>query len=170
MNIKKSLMVAGAVTTIGVAGVVGLGVASAATNSDGSNNLINRIATKFNLNKGEVEKVFEEERAEREAEHQQRIEERLSKAVVDGKLTEDQKAKILAKHAELKDDMEQLHEAMAGKSKEEIRELKQQHHEELQQWAEDNDIPLKYLHFAAIAHPHGHEVMFKHMPEKPANE
>lgn len=156
MNVKKSLMVAGAVATIGVAGIAGLGVASAATDSNKSDSLIDKIAAKFNVDKSEVKAVFDEERAEREAEHQQKLEERLSELVKDGKLTEDQKAKILAKHAELKAAMESERETLQDKTKEEVRTLMQQRQEELKKWAEENGIPIEYLPFAqGSPHKHG---------------
>src|SRR5688572_430143 len=101
MAYKKQFMIAGAVTTLGAATVLGLSTASAAT-QDRHTSLADKIATRFNLNKDEVQQFFEEDHASMEAEHQARIEERLTQAVKDGKLTEDQKAKILAKHAELK--------------------------------------------------------------------
>jgi hypothetical protein len=158
LNIKKSVLIAGAVTGIGLAGITGLGVASAATNNDNKpNGIIDKIATKFNLNKDEVAQVFEEDRAERETERQLQAEERLTQAVADGKLTEEQKQKILAKQAELKAEMESMREEFKNKTDEERRELKKQHHEQLQQWAEDNDIPQKYLHFAM--HGPGNKVM-----------
>lgn len=142
MNIKKSLLVLGAVTGIGLAGITGLGVASAATNnSGGTDSIIDRIATKFNLNKEEVAQVFEEERAAREAEREQRVEERLTQAVADGKITEEQKTKILAK-------LEELHakrEAWKDKTPEERKTAIKQLHDELRQWAEDNGVPLGYV-------------------------
>lgn len=156
MNIKKSLMVAGAVATIGVAGIAGLGVASAATNPSGSSDsLIDKLATKFNLNKSDVEAVFEEEKTEREAEHQQMIEERLTELVADGKLTEDQKSKILAKQAELKAQLEEEHEALKDKTKEERRAVIEQKREELKAWAEENNIPTEYLRFIGGFHGPG---------------
>lgn len=144
MNIKKPLLVIGAVTGIGLAGIAGLGVASAATNnSSGKDSIIDRIATRFNLNKDEVEAVFEEERAARETQRQQNLEERLTKAVEDGKLTEEQKAKILAKLEELR----AAREEWKDKTPEERHEAKHELHEELTQWAEDHDVPLEYFKF-----------------------
>lgn len=143
MHIKKSLLVLGAVTGIGLVGVTGLGVASAATDapSGKTDSIIDKLAVKFHLDKGEVTQVFEETRAEREAKHQQRLEERLDQAIKDGKLTEEQKTKILAK-------LEELRNARGG-SKEmtpgERRAAKIESHQGLEQWATDNNIPLHYL-------------------------
>jgi HD superfamily phosphohydrolase len=152
MNIKKSLLVTGAVAAVGLTGATGIGVASAATDSPsaglGTSSLIDRVAEKFNLNKEEVKTVFEEEHAERKAEMQQRQEERLDQAVADGKLTEEQKQKILAKLAEVRVQHEAAFESMKDKTPEERKALKQELHgelEDLRAWAEENDIPEEYL-------------------------
>jgi hypothetical protein len=155
LNIKKPLLVLGAVTSIGLAGMTGLGVASAASGSSSGDTIIDKIASKFNLNKDDVRAVFDEERSEREAEHQQKVEERLSKAVKEGKLTESQKVKIIAKLAELKAEREADRDAMKGKTTEECRAIMQQKREELRQWAKGNGISLTYLHFG-FGGPHGH--------------
>ena len=151
MNIKKPLLVLGAVTGIGLAGAAGLGVASAATPSNGQDGIIDKLAARFNLNKEEVAQVFEEERAEREAERQQRAEERLTQAVKDGKLTEEQKAKILVKLEELRT----AREEWKSKAPEDRREAKTGLHEELTQWATDNDVPLEYF---KVIHHRGNSV------------
>jgi hypothetical protein len=103
MNYKKPLLIAGAASSIVLAGITGVGVVSADTTStDNPTGLIDKIAQKFNLNKEEVRAVFEEDRAARQAERQKSMEERLTKAVANGTITADQKAKILVKQAEMK--------------------------------------------------------------------
>lgn len=150
MNIKKSVLIAGAVAGVGLAGITGLGIASAATNSP-QDSIIDRIAAKFNLDEEEVAQVFEEERAEREAARQQKVEDRLTQAVEDGKLTEEQKAKTLAKLEEL----QAVREAWQDKTPEERHEAKHELHAALEQWAEDNGIPLEYLHIGVRHHGPG---------------
>ncbi len=149
MNIKKPLLVLGAVTGIGLAGMTGLGVASAATTStdSGADSIISKIATKFNLNKDDVKAVFDEEKTAREAEHQQKIEDRLAQAVKDGKITEEQKTKILVKLEELQKSREDLKDKTPEQRREAMKELR----DTLRQWAKDNDVPLRYLMFM-----HGH--------------
>jgi hypothetical protein len=142
LNIKKPLLVMGAVASVGVAGLAGSHAVSAATSSP-HDSLVDRIASKFNLNKDEVAKVFEEEKAVHHAEMQQKMEERLDTAVADGKITEEQKAKILAKLEELR----KGHELWKDKTPEERHNAKLELHQGLEQWAEDNDIPLDLLHF-----------------------
>jgi uncharacterized membrane protein YhiD involved in acid resistance len=176
MNIKKSLVVAGAVATVGVARLTGLGVASAATSSsgadDGTSSLVDKLVAKFNLNKSDVQAVFDADRTEHEAEMQQKMEERLDQAVTDGKITEDQKTKILAKIKEMKADMEANHDAMKGKTDDERRALMDQKRQEIQTWAEENDIPEEYLMFVGHVHggPGGPKMMLKEDTSSSANE
>jgi hypothetical protein len=147
MNIKKPLLLAGIAGIVGLASITGL--AAAATDSNTGTSLVDRIATRFNLNKDDVQKVFEENRAEREAEHQQKIEERLNQAVTDGKITSVQKDQILSKLSELKTFMETLKD----KTHEERHTAMEQKRTELEQWAKDNNIPTEYLRFL---HGRGH--------------
>lgn len=163
MNVKKSLVVAGAVATVGMAGLTGLGVASAAANTSSSDDpmsgIIDKIAAKFNLNKQEVRAVFEEERVTHEAEHEQRMEDRLSQAVTDGKITEEQKKKIIAKWEEIHSTMKSQAESLKDMTHEERRTVKEQRADELKTWAEENDIPEEYMFFGRGKHmagPHAH--------------
>lgn len=85
---KKALMAAT------VAGVVGLGSASAIVSAHGagSNNqqlsIIKKLAEKFNLDEDKVREVFEAEHKTHHEERKAQLEERLDQAVKDGKLTE----------------------------------------------------------------------------------
>lgn len=161
MGIKKSLVVAVAAATIGITGLTGLGIASAATNPEASENsassIVDRLVEKFNLNKKDVEAVFEEERAERKAERQQRMEERLTEAVSQGKLTEEQKAKIIAKFAELTAEREADRDIIKDMSADERREHMEEKHKALQKWVDENNIPKEYLPFMGkgISHEPG---------------
>jgi hypothetical protein len=143
LNINKPLIIAGAAATLGLAGLGAAHVASAASNPSGPDNgLVAKIADKFHLNKSDVQAVFDENRAEHQAAHQQRIEDRLNQAVKDGKLTEDQKNKILTKLAEVRATMESLKD----KTPAERRATMIKQRGELEQWARDNNIPMQYLH------------------------
>ncbi len=150
MNIKKSLLVAGAVAGVGLAGITGLGVASAASSTT-NDSIIDRIASRFSLNKDEVKAVFDEYQTEREDERQQKVEERLTQAVADGDITEEQKAKVLAKLEEL----QSAHEDWKNKTPEQRREARKELHSSLKQWAEDNGVPLRYLMLMHGRHGHG---------------
>lgn len=152
---KKSLIVAGATIAVGASVLGGVSAVSAATNTDGRDTLADKIASKFNLNKDEVKAVFEENKAEHQAEHKAKVEENLSQAVTDGKLTEDQKSKITAKMDELKTQFESERDAMKDKTHEERKAVMEQRRTELEKWATDNGIPTEYLKFAGPG-KHGH--------------
>ena len=127
MKAKKSLMVAAAVATVGLGSIAGLGMASADTGSgNGVSGMVDKIATKFNLNKDDVQKVFDEEKTERQAEHQAEMSERLQDAVDNGKITAEQKTKIEEKIKE-------------------ITTAREAERAELKAWAEQNGIDMKYL-------------------------
>lgn len=154
MNYKKPLLIAGVVSSIALTGLAGISAVSAASttsSTDGPTSLIEKLATKFNLNKDEVKAVFDEQRTEREATRQAKFEEHLTQAVKDGKLTEDQKAKIIAKATELKTAREAKKEEMKDKTPEERRAAKEANRATLEQWAKDNNIPLEYLQFGKMA-------------------
>jgi hypothetical protein len=151
MNIKKPLLVAGVVSGVAFSSLAGASLVAAdtgttGTDSSGPTALIEKLSSKFNLNKEEVSAVFEEERAARQAERQQAYEARLTQAVADGKLTSEQKNKLVAKVKEVKADMQANREAAAEKTHEERHAAMETKRAELEKWAADNDIPTEYLH------------------------
>lgn len=171
MQMKKTLLAVGAVTSIGLAGVAGLGVASAATTTSsddgGTSSIVSKLAEKFNLKESDVQSVFDEERAAHEATMEQRMEDKLSQAVKDGKLTEAQKDAIIAKHKELRSEREADREAMESMTDEERKAAMEQKRADLEAWAEENDIPEEYFHLKIGGGPsHGgfggpEKVMYK---------
>jgi hypothetical protein len=143
---KKSLMVAAAITTLGVSGALGVnGVVNAATDTsstDPMSSLVQKIADKFDLNKDEVQAVFDAQRDEMKARHEQEVKDRLAQAVKDGKITQEQSDKIAAKLKEMQSKREEL----KNKTMEERREFKEQKRDDMRQWASDNGISLDTLH------------------------
>lgn len=122
---KKSKLI-GLSTMAVTLGVVGLaGIASAQT-STSNTSLVDKLATKFGLNKTDVQAVFDEQKTERQAEHKAEVSERLQDLVDDGKITAEQKTKIEAKH-------------------EEQQAAREAERTELEKWATDNGIELRYL-------------------------
>lgn len=156
MTIKKPLLIAGIATTIAVASVAGASAANNSGNTNPRDNLINKIAKKFNLKPAEVKAVFEQEHSERQAKADQNVETKLTQLVKDGKITEDQKSAILAKRAELKKDMEANRDSMKDKTPAERKALMDQKKADLEAWAKDNNIPTEYIHFVFGHVPGGH--------------
>lgn len=144
MSIPKKALVAGAaVAAIGMmtAGSVGLVSAATTTHDRGSDSLVEKIATKFNLNQDEVQAVFDEEHNARKAEMKQHQQERLAQAVEDGKLTQEQADHITQVRNEI--------DALIGDSRPD--ELSDETHEQIKEkmealrdWAEENDVDLLY--------------------------
>jgi hypothetical protein len=129
---------------------LGVQTANAATDTstDPMSGLVQKIADKFNLNKDEVQAVFDAQRTEMEAERTQEMKDRLAQAVKDGKLTQDQADKITAKLAEMKANREDL----SGKTPEERHEAMKAARDEIKKWAEDNNIPMEYLRIVGGGH------------------
>jgi hypothetical protein len=147
---KRNLLVtAGAAAVIGVTGLTSLGVASAATSSstDGTSSLVDKIAKKFNLNASEVEAVFTQDRAEHQEARKQQVTDKLTQAVKDGKITEDQKQKILAKITEMQTARDANRAAMKDKTEAERKAAMDAKKTELESWAKENNIPTDYLRY-----------------------
>lgn len=117
--------------------------------------LVQRIAEKFNLQQQDVQAVFDEVKNEREVKRLASLEERLSKAVADGKLSETQKQSILTKYKELMDKRKAEWERLRQLSPEERRAEMEKARTELETWAKENNIDLKYLLTFKVGRHHG---------------
>lgn len=148
-------MLAAGVLTAAVLGGGVFALSASAQTTNGDDSLASKIASKFNLNKDEVQTVLNEHRTEMHAEfrekHLERLEERLTQAVQDGDLTEEQKTKILDYLKSQETNLENLED----KTKEERKAAFEAHREELKKWAEDNGIDEKYVLFGG-GHGSGH--------------
>lgn len=145
---KKHLLVAATAVTIGLGAAIPAAVTvSSLAESDTStkSSIVDTLATKFNLKKEDVQKVFEEEHTARHAEREQAYKDTLAQAVKDGKLTQAQADKVQAKHDELKAEMEKNRDAMKDKTREERKAEMDKKREELKKWASDNGIDESYL-------------------------
>lgn len=120
--------------------------------------LVTRIAEKFNLKEDDVKAVFEEEHAAREAEMKAAVEEKLATAVQEGKITEAQKAAIIAKLQEMHDSR-QNHESFKDMTKEERRAAMESKRSDMQKWAEDNGLTIDMVHDIAGFGGKGHFIM-----------
>ena len=139
---KKPMIIATSIATVGLAAALGVGAVSAATTSTGHESLIDKLVTKFHLNKADVQQVFDQQRTENQADH----------TVTEGKITQDQETKILAKLAE----EQTFHDSIKDKSEADRRAAMKTHRVELQKWATDNGIDIKYLFGGRGRHMGGH--------------
>jgi molecular chaperone DnaK (HSP70) len=168
MSIKKTLILSAATLTVAAGTLLGIGMAQADETdlADARPSLVQRIAEKFNLNQDEVQVVFDEFKGERQAEHRAKLEERLQKAVDEGKLTAEQRDAMLAKMDEMKNFMESLKD----KTPEERKDALEQKHAELKKWAEDNDIPEGFRMFFGPHGKPGHRGPQGHGPMGPSGD
>jgi hypothetical protein len=125
MKFNKTMLAAGVVTTIAAGSLLGVNAASA-DSANGESNIVDKIVSKFNLNKDEVQAVFDEAKEERQAERAAELSEDLQDKVDRGDITAEQKTLIEDKMAE-------------------VRAARETEREYLKQWAEDNEIDLRYI-------------------------
>lgn len=142
---KKSLLVPALALTM--AGTVLFATQSFAQESttDPQATLVQKIAEKFNLNKEDVQAVFDETRKTQESKRQQKFESRLDQAVKDGKITEDQKKMILEKMSSMKANREAEMEKLKSMTPEERKAAMKDHKDDLKTWANENGIDLKSI-------------------------
>lgn len=140
-------MIAAAAIAVGLT-AAGVGLAQAANNTNNPmNNLVSAIATKFNLNPSDVQQVFDDQHTQMEAQHEQLYKDYLAGAVKDGKLSQDQVDKLIAKHDELEAQRDANRDEFQNKTFEERKAIRDQQRADLEQWAKDNNIPTQYLRF-----------------------
>lgn len=142
---KIPVVLSAAVLTLGLGAA---GVTYAAANTDQTSsmaNLVSAIATKFNLNSADVQKVFDNQHAQMQAEKLQNFKDRLATQVTNGKLTQDQANKLIAKMQELMAQHQANMVNMQNKTQAERKAIMEQEKQSLKQWATDNNIPTQYL-------------------------
>jgi hypothetical protein len=150
---KKALLISTAVFSLGLASVLGVGLASAQSNNNGDGGLVDKIAKRFNLKSSDVQKVFDEDRASHQAERLAQIKTDLDQAVKDGKITQKQEDVIIAKHKE----MQSYIESLKDKTPQERRTLMDAKRDELKKWASENNVAEQYVIFGGReGHGMGH--------------
>ncbi|HZD59945.1 MAG TPA: hypothetical protein VE439_05775 [Anaerolineae bacterium] len=114
--------------------------------------VVEKLVTAFHLDRNKVDKVLGEYKQEREAQHKTRLEERLSQAVKDGKITEKQKEAILKKMDEMKTKLEEIRNIDdPTKRRAAIEKL----HVDLQAWAKKNGLDQTPFVFGFGGHGRG---------------
>lgn len=155
----KHLVTAGVVGAIGIGGLATTGIANAQTNGgangDPTTSLVDKIASTFNLDKSKVQKVFDENRTEREAKHEQMMSERLQKLVDDGKITAAQKTAIETKLKEMKADRDANKDKMKDMTQDERKAAMDKKRQDLEAWAKEQGLDLTVLR-GILGGPGGH--------------
>jgi DNA repair ATPase RecN len=136
--ILPTILMAGALAV----GSIGVHLVSAQESSTYPQIVI-KLSEKFNLDKDEVMNVFEEEHADKEALRLNMFEERLDKAVTNGKITAEQKTAILEKHEEMRARIDEIRSQ--DLSSDEIRTQMDSLHEEVKNWATEQGISISEI-------------------------
>lgn len=117
------------VIALALASVVGIGAytgLASASYGNGNGPDISGLAEKLGVPESKVEEAFSQMREERQAERQVELSENLDKAVVDGKISAEQKQLILDKHNSIESE-------------------KRQRGQEMRTWAAENGIDMEAL-------------------------
>lgn len=123
--------------TLVVAGGASVSAATE-TRTKPMDSLVTAIATRFNLNTADVQKVFEENRTTRE-------QERLNAAVTAGALTQAQANLIIAKRAELEASHEAKRATLSTLTEAERKSAMSAERASLQTWMTANNIPKEFM-------------------------
>ena len=103
------------------------------------------MSDKFHLNKADVQSVFDQHRATQLQNRQQKIDDRLTQAVKDGKITDAQKTLIENKLKELAANRQAEFAKLKSMTPEERKEERQKQKQALDDWAKQNGINPQYL-------------------------
>ena len=143
MKISKNLLAAVAVTTVATGGILGISAASAHGNGENKDELVTKLAEKFNVDASEVESVFEAQHEEHQAEMEAKRAEQLQSLVDAGTITADQKTALEAKFEE----MHTLRESLRDQdlTREQMHDKMKEARDSFETWAEDQGIDLEAI-------------------------
>lgn len=137
--------------------VLSAGHVGAQTEDNPASSLVSKIAQKFNLNKDDVQAVFDQAHKEKEAKMKAEMETNLTKAVTNGKITESQKQAIMEKFGT---PFQIKIEKGDNLSEDDLHAKMKQHREDMEQWAQSIGLDLKTVH-EVMGGGHKKGVMFK---------
>lgn len=141
---KKIIIPAVALAILLGAGAYGIN-GSYANEDSSRKSIVDKLVSKFNLNKDDVQKLFNEERETMQKEMEERFAVILNEAVASGKLTEAQKTLIIDKKAEIKANFQANKDKFKNQDRKEMQAQMKSERESLEKWANDNGIDMKYL-------------------------
>ncbi len=162
---KRAIVTAAIVATLGASVFAAVSTTYAATVPAAHDNpvsgLVTAIATKFHLNKDDVQAVFDEQRNQIHADMEAKMATHLEEAITKGKLTQAQADAITAKQAEL-DAFLQSQKDVAPADRQAAMKTEM---ESLKTWAKDNDIPKGFGLRPELGHRGDHR-LGHHFPGK----
>lgn len=123
---------------------MGLASAATATSTNPQQSIIDKLVSKFNLNKEEVQKVFDQDRAEHQAAREAEVKTKLDSLVKEGKLTQAQEDKLIAKAKEMQSQREANRESFKDKTEAERKAAFEKERTAFTTWLSDNGIAEEY--------------------------
>jgi hypothetical protein len=133
----KIILPMAAVAVIAASGLTAVAsAASSPTNPQGS--IVQKITDTFHRDKSKVQAVFDQNRADHQAQAETNYETHLNQAVTDNKITSAQKDLILAEHNKLKAELDAAQGTDRRTTMKTVRT-------EAQAWAKSNNIDAKWL-------------------------
>jgi len=160
-GVKIALILITSLALLSIGGVACVGEINAQASEEDETGyplFVERFAQKFDLDQDEIMDFLDELKEEKRADGEERFEERLDELVEDEKITGDQEEAILDKKEELKTFKEGLEDMTISEAREAMKDI----HEELRDWAEENDLDLKNFFPKERAHSFGLRGFIKH--------
>jgi uncharacterized membrane protein YhiD involved in acid resistance len=151
----KKVIIASSIAALGVTGLAGGAVfatANSTSGTDAMSGLVSAIATKFNLKKDDVQKVFDEQRTQMETQREQEVKDQVAQLVKDGKLTQAQADKINAKRAELVKEREANRTSEQNLTDAQRKTKMEERKTALDTWFKDNNIDSQYVYLLMGGH------------------
>ena len=145
----KKVIIASSIAALGVTGLAGGAVFATANSTSGTDpmsGLVSAIATKFNLKKDDVQKVFDEQRTQMETQREQEVKDQVAQLVKDGKLTQAQADKINAKRAELVKEREANRTSEQNLTDAQRKTKMEERKTTLDTWLKDDNIDSQYAY------------------------
>lgn len=151
----KKVIIASSIAALGVTGFAGGAVFATANSTSGTDpmsGLVSAIATKFNLKKDDVQKVFDEQRTQMETQREQEVKDQVAQLVKDGKLTQAQADKINAKRAELVKEREENRTSEQNLTDAQRKTKTEERKTALDTWLKDNNIDSQHAYLLMGGH------------------
>ena len=141
---KNRFLIPAVVVMIGGATLFGAAYVNAQTPTP-HQSIIEQIAQRFGLKAADVQSVFDKNKADRIGQMEKRYEDWLSQQVKDGKITDAQKQLLIAKHKDLQATMKNKAATFKNLTPDQRKAAVQQEKQDLDAWAKQNGIDIKYL-------------------------
>jgi hypothetical protein len=144
-KLKNYLMISLLALTMAGLSVYGADAALAQGQGWSHDSFIQKLSERFGIEESDIEAVLEEVRQEHQAENQAWFAARLSAAVINGEITEEQKQLIIQKHEEIRARWQEERLHVEDLTPEERRQASQEKRQELAAWAKENGVEVTYF-------------------------